>query len=59
MSTTTQDIVELEKLCEKLYSSSSSQEIQEANKLLESFANSTDCLEKCQILLERATVSLA
>ncbi|CAF0733817.1 unnamed protein product, partial [Brachionus calyciflorus] len=52
-----QDIIELEKLCEKLYSSTSTHEIHEANKVLENFANSSDCLNKCQILLERGTTA--
>ena len=52
-STTSQEIAELEKLCEQLYNANSPQQIHEANKLLENFANSTDCLNKCKILLDR------
>lgn len=52
-----QEIVELEKLCEQLYNANSTQQIQEANKVLENFANSQDCLNKCKILLDRGIVS--
>jgi exportin-7 len=52
------DIFELEKLCEQLYNSNSAQQIQEANKILESFSNSPDCLNKCQILLDRGVVCI-
>jgi exportin-7 len=55
-SDTTPDIFELEKLCEQLYNSNSAQQIQNANKILESFSNSNDCLSKCQILLDRGVV---
>lgn len=56
MSNLNQDIVELEKLCEQLYNANSTQQIQEANKVLETFANSQDCLNKCKILLDRGIV---
>ncbi len=56
MSNISQDIVELEKLCEQLYNANSAQQIHEANKVLENFANSSDCLRKCQILLDRGIV---
>jgi exportin-7 len=56
MSEINPEIYELEKLCEQLYSSNSAQQIQEANKLLENFSNSTNCLHKCQILLDRGAV---
>lgn len=52
----TQEILELESLCQQLYNASSAQQIHEANKLLENFSNSTDCLSKCQILLDRGVV---
>ena len=55
--TETPEIVQLEKLCEQLYSSSSAQQIQEANKILENFSNSSDSLQKCQILLDRGAVT--
>jgi exportin-7 len=58
MSNISQDIIELEKLCEQLYNANSTQQIHEANKVLENFANSSDCLSKCQILLDRGVVSL-
>lgn len=48
-----QEILELESLCQQLYNANSAQQIQEANKLLENFSNSTDCLSKCQMLLDR------
>jgi exportin-7 len=51
------DILELEKLCEQLYNANSPQQIHEANKVLEEFASSSDCLNKCQILLDRGVVS--
>ena len=56
MSNTSQDILDLEKLCEQLYNANSAQQINEANKVLENFANSSDCLRKCQILLDRGVV---
>lgn len=58
MSNINQDIVELEKLCEQLYNANSTQQIQEANKVLETFANSQDCLNKCKILLDRGIVTI-
>lgn len=58
MSNISQDIIELEKLCEQLYNANSTQQIHEANKVLENFANSSDCLSKCQILLDRGVVSV-
>lgn len=57
MSNVSLDIVELEKLCEQLYNATSTQQIHEANKVLENFANSSECLSKCQILLDRGVVS--
>ena len=56
MSNSSADILELEKLCEQLYNANSPQQIHEANKLLEEFAVSSDCLSKCQILLDRGIV---
>jgi exportin-7 len=57
MSNINLEIFELEKLCEQLYNvNTSAQQIQEANKLLETFANSLDCLTKCKILLDRGSV---
>lgn len=53
MTNSSVDIVELEKLCEQLYNANSPQQIHEANKVLEEFAVSSDCLNKCQILLDR------
>ena len=51
-----QEIVELESLCQQLYNATSAQQIHEANKLLENFSNSSDCLNKCQILIDRGIV---
>ena len=39
-----------------MYNVNSPQQIQDANKVLENFANSPDCLNKCQIVLERGIV---
>lgn len=52
-----QDIVELELFCEKLYQSTDQNVRNEAEKALFVFSNSPDCLQKCQILLERGTSS--
>lgn len=57
-SSTSLDILELEKLCEQLYNANSPQQIHEANKVLEEFASSSECLNKCQILLDRGVVSI-
>jgi hypothetical protein len=51
-----QIIIEVEKYCEQLYNGSSPQKIHEANKYLESFSSSQECFNKCQLLLDRATV---
>ncbi len=51
------EILELERLCEQLYNANSPQQIHEANKVLEEFAVSADCLNKCQVLLDRGIVS--
>ncbi len=51
------EILELERLCEQLYNANSPQQIHEANKVLEEFAISSECLSKCQALLERGMVS--
>ncbi len=56
MSNTSVEILKLEKLCEQLYSANSPQQIHEANKVLEEFAVSSDCLNKCQVLLDRGIV---
>lgn len=57
MSSASQEILELEKLCEQLYNANSPQQIHEANKLLEEFASSSECMNKCKILLDRGIVS--
>jgi hypothetical protein len=56
-ATVGQDILELEKLCEQMYNANSPQQIHDANKLLENFTTTSDCLAKCQIILNRGAVS--
>jgi hypothetical protein len=41
-----------------MYNANSPQQIHDANKILETFSNSNDCLSKCQIVLDRGAVSL-
>uniref|UniRef100_A0A7M5UYT3 Importin N-terminal domain-containing protein n=1 Tax=Clytia hemisphaerica TaxID=252671 RepID=A0A7M5UYT3_9CNID len=50
-------IVELELFCERLYEATDPAIRTEAEKSLVVFSNSPDCLQKCQVLLERATSS--
>ena len=52
-----QDIVQLETFCGQLYQSPDPAVRNEAEKALVLFGNAPDCLQKCQILLERATSS--
>ena len=53
---TAQDILELEKTCEQLYSAKSPQDIHKANEILENFGRSSECLTKSRMLLDRGTV---
>ncbi|KAL3864345.1 hypothetical protein ACJMK2_006036 [Sinanodonta woodiana] len=48
-----QELLQLETLCKQLYETADSNMRNEAEKALVSFANSPDCLNKCQLLLER------
>ena len=52
-----QDLLQLENLCKQLYETADGNVRAEAEKALVSFANSPDCLNKCQLLLERGNVS--
>ena len=47
----------MELFCERLYEATDPAIRTEAEKSLVVFSNSPDCLQKCQVLLERATVS--
>ena len=40
-----------------MYNANNPQQIHDANKILESFSTSNDCLAKCQIVLDRGAVS--
>ncbi|XP_065926342.1 exportin-7 isoform X6 [Magallana gigas] len=48
-----QELLQLELLCKQLYETADANLRTEAEKALVSFANSPDCLSKCQLLLER------
>ncbi|XP_076471297.1 exportin-7-like [Babylonia areolata] len=48
-----QELMQLENLCKELYETTNAGIRSEAEKALVSFANSPDCLAKCQLLLER------
>lgn len=52
------EILDLEKLCDQIYNSQSPDQIRESNKWLESFTQSSDCLSKCKIILDRGVVSI-
>ena len=52
-----QDIIQLEGFCEQLYQSPDPAVRNDAEKALVNFASTPDCLQKCQILLERGTSS--
>lgn len=53
-----QEMLQLETLCKELYETTDGNIRSEAEKALVAFANSPDCLAKCQLLLERGSVSL-
>ncbi|KAJ8316811.1 hypothetical protein KUTeg_004715 [Tegillarca granosa] len=53
MAAEEQELLQLESLCKQLYETADSNLRSEAEKTLVSFANSPDCLSKCQLLLER------
>jgi len=50
--------VQLELLCKQLYETGDASLRSEAEKTLIQFASSPDCLNKCQLLLERGNVSV-
>lgn len=52
----TQQLAQLELLCQQLYESSDSQVRAQAEKALVTFAESSDSLPQCQIILERSQV---
>ena len=52
-----QEIVHIEILCKQLYETTDTNVRNEAEKSLIRFASSPDCLNKCQVLLERKNVS--
>lgn len=52
-----QELIQLESLCKQLYESTDSGERKNSESALMMFASSTDCLPKCQLLLERREVS--
>ncbi|XP_053407063.1 exportin-7-like [Mercenaria mercenaria] len=48
-----QELLQLESLCKQLYETADTNLRTEAEKALVAFANTPDCLSKCQLLLER------
>ncbi|ESO95104.1 hypothetical protein LOTGIDRAFT_160865 [Lottia gigantea] len=50
-----QELLRLEELCKQLYETADSNVRSEAEKALVAFAMSPDCLNKCQLLLERGS----
>ena len=52
-----QELLQLENLCKQLYETADTSLRSEAEKALVAFADSPDCLNKCQLLLERGNVS--
>lgn len=53
-----QELGQLEVLCKQLYESTDPTVRSQAEKALISFTESPDCLQKCQFVLERGTVSI-
>lgn len=53
-----QELGQLEVLCKQLYEGTDPTVRGQAEKALISFTESPDCLQKCQYVLERSTVSL-
>ena len=53
-----QELLQLENLCKQLYETADGNVRAEAEKALVSFANTPDCLNKCQMLLERGNVRI-
>lgn len=54
-----QSLAQLEILCKQLYETTDTSTRLQAEKALVEFTNSPDCLSKCQLLLERGSVSSA
>ncbi|KAI8777729.1 exportin-7 isoform X1 [Biomphalaria glabrata] len=54
-----QELLQLENLCKQLYETADGNIRAEAEKALVSFAHSPDCLNKCQLLLERGNSAYA
>lgn len=52
-----QGLAQLEILCKQLYETTDTAVRHQAEKALVEFTNSPDCLSKCQLLLERGSVS--
>lgn len=52
-----QELIQLELLCKNLYESTDAAERSKAEASLNVFYMSPDCLQKCQLLLERGDVS--
>lgn len=52
-----QGLAQLEILCKQLYETTDTAVRLQAEKALVEFTNSPDCLSKCQLLLERGSVS--
>ena len=52
-----QSLAQLEILCKQLYETTDTAVRLQAEKALVEFTNSPDCLSKCQLLLERGSVS--
>ena len=51
-----QELAQLELLCKQLYETTDANVRSEAEKTLIQFASSPDCLNRCQLLLERGNV---
>ena len=48
------DVLEIEHLCSQLYGSGNNDQMHTASQRLETFANQTNCLSQCRLLLDRA-----
>lgn len=57
-SASIQGLAQLEILCKQLYETTDTAVRHQAEKALVEFTNSPDCLSKCQLLLERGSVSV-
>lgn len=57
-SVSLQGLAQLEILCKQLYETTDTAVRHQAEKALVEFTNSPDCLSKCQLLLERGSVSV-